>query len=81
MGRLLRMLVLLLAVFSPVYHPFPFRKTLNRTLKLQAYATFHAAMRSFHQKIITFNEFMEITQQLTEKLEAARKAEPQDQTR
>lgn len=30
-GRLLRMLVLLSAVFFPVYHPFPFRETLNRT--------------------------------------------------
>lgn len=44
---------------------------MNNDLQSQAYTAFHAALRSWYQDLITFEQFLEITRNLTEELKAA----------
>lgn len=44
---------------------------MNNDLRSKAYTAFHVALQSWYQDLITFEQFLEITRNLTAELKAA----------
>lgn len=51
-------------------------KKLTTDVKMYAYVTFHIALKSWSQGLISFEQFLEITRKLTAELKAAGQTGP-----